>query len=183
MDEESPQGNRGPSLRAVPDGDTLERLICPDCGFIAYENPKIVVGSVVTHDGRYLLCRRAINPRKGFWTIPAGFMELNETVEDGARREAFEEAEARIAIDALLAIYTIQRISQVQLIHRATLAEPGFAAGPESLEVALFAWEEIPWDALAFPSVHWALVQHRAVEGRTGFPPFANPPGKTGEMV
>lgn len=183
MGEDLTNAGKGPSLRAVPDGDTHERLICPDCGFIAYENPKIVVGSVVTHDGLYLLCRRAIHPRKGFWTIPAGFLELNETVEDGARREAMEEAEADIAIDALLAVYTIPRISQVQLIHRATLARPGFGAGPESLEVALFAWEDIPWHDLAFPSVHWALQQHRSVAGTAHFPPFANPPGKTGEDI
>ena len=174
-DLDGPPPEAGPRLRAVPEGDSLERLICPDCGFIAYENPKIVVGAVVTVGERYLLCRRAINPRKGFWTIPAGYMELGETAADGARREAMEEARADIAIDALLGVYTITRISQVQLIHRATLATPGFAAGPESLEVRLFAWNEIPWEEIAFPSVHWALHHHRAVAGRAEFAPFGNP--------
>ena len=91
----------GPSLRAIPEGDTRERLICGDCGFVQYENPKIVVGSVVHVEGKVLMCRRAIEPRNGFWTLPAGFMELGESVEEGAAREALEEAEARIAIEAL----------------------------------------------------------------------------------
>src|SRR5690606_24637393 len=86
-------------IRAIPDGDDRERLTCPDCGFIAYENPKIVVGSVVSAEGRILLCRRAIEPRRGFWTLPAGFMEMGETVEEGARREAWEEAQVRIALE------------------------------------------------------------------------------------
>jgi ADP-ribose pyrophosphatase YjhB (NUDIX family) len=123
--------NLGPIIRAIPPGDDRERLTCPDCGFIAYENPKMVAGSVVSVGDRIMLCRRAIEPRKGFWTLPAGFLELQETPEEGARREAWEEARARIAIDALLAVYSVPRISQVQLIYRATLAEPGFAAGPE----------------------------------------------------
>lgn len=165
---------------AIPEGDDREREVCRTCGFINYVNPKIVVGSVVTHDGRFLLARRAIEPRRGFWTIPAGFMEEGESVAEGAAREAMEEACAEIAIDALLAVYSIPRISQVQMIHRATLASPDFAAGPESLEVRLFAWDEIPWGEIAFPSVHWALHHWRAVEGRGAFPPFTNPPGEDG---
>lgn len=167
--------NRGPSLRAVPEGDTHERLICPDCGFIQYDNPKIVVGSVVAVGDQILLCRRAINPRKGFWTLPAGYLELNETTADGALREAWEEAQARIDIDTLLAVYNIPRISQVQLIYRATLATPGFAAGPESLEVALFDWDRIPWDDLAFPSVHWALRHYHETRDDRVFAPRGNP--------
>lgn len=162
--------------RTVPAGDDRERLTCRDCGYVAYENPKIIVGSVVSVEGRILLCRRAIEPRHGFWTLPAGYMELAETVEEGARREAWEEARARIAIEGVLAIYSIARIGQVQVIFRAGLAEPGFAAGPESLDVRLFAWEEIPWDDLAFPSVHWSLRQWRAMEGRPLGPPAMNPP-------
>ena len=172
----------GPSVRKIPDGDTLERLVCPDCGFVSYDNPKIVVGAVVAHEGRLLLCRRAIMPRKGFWTLPAGYLELNETVVDGARREAWEEARARIEIDALLAVYNIPRLSQVQLIYRAALAVPEFAAGPESIEVGLFGWDEIPWGDIAFPSVHWALHHHRSVSGQATFAPFGNPPGQLGEM-
>jgi ADP-ribose pyrophosphatase YjhB (NUDIX family) len=172
----------GPSVRTIPDGDDRERLTCPDCGFIAYENPKMVAGSVVSVDGKIMLCRRAIDPRKGFWTLPAGFLELHETPEEGAKREAWEEARARIAIDALLAVYSVPRISQVQLIYRATLEEPGFEAGPESLEVALFEWTDIPWTELAFPSVKWALDEYRTRLGQAVFAPGVNPPGMTGNM-
>lgn len=161
--------------RAVPDGDNRERLVCGDCGFIHYENPKIVVGTVVTHGDEYLLCRRAIEPRRGFWTMPAGFMEVNETAEEGAAREAHEEATCEVAIDALLGVYSIARLGQVHLIYRATLARPGFAAGEESLEVRLFRWEDVPWDDLAFPTVHWGLRHHREVAGRVAFPPFTAP--------
>lgn len=169
-----------PFSKQIPDGDTRERLVCGDCGWIHYVNPKIVVGAVIGHEGRILLCRRAIEPRRGFWTIPAGYMEERETSEAGAMREAQEEACAEIAIDQLLAVYNIPRISQVQLIYRAQLAKPEIAAGPESLEVGLFDWSDIPWDELAFPSVHWALGHYRAVEGKTGFPAFSNPPGAWG---
>ena len=151
----------GPSVRAVPEGDTHERMVCPDCGFIDYENPKVVVGSVVVTEDRFLLCRRAIEPRLGFWTLPAGYLEAHESTMAGAAREALEEARATIAIEGLLAVYDIPRISQVQIIYRARLADPAFEPGPESLEVRLFAWEEIPWDALAFPSVRWALDHFR----------------------
>jgi ADP-ribose pyrophosphatase YjhB (NUDIX family) len=163
-------------IRTVPTGDDRERLTCQDCGFVAYENPKVIVGSVVSVDDRILLCRRAIEPRHGFWTLPAGYMELAETVEEGAQREAWEEARARIAIEGVLAIYSIARIGQVQVIFRAGLAAPGFEAGPESLEVRLFAWDEIPWDQLAFPSVHWSLRQWRAMQGRPLGAPAMNPP-------
>ncbi|WP_149539801.1 NUDIX hydrolase [Siccirubricoccus phaeus] len=161
--------------RSIPDGDDKERLVCQDCGFVAYENPKIIVGSVVSEGGRVLLCRRAIEPRRGFWTLPAGFMEMAETAEEGARREAWEEAKARIAIEGLLAVFSIARIGQVQLIYRAGFAEPGFAAGPESQEVALFGWEEIPWGEIAFPSVHWALRAWQAAAGQPLGLPAGNP--------
>jgi ADP-ribose pyrophosphatase YjhB (NUDIX family) len=157
--------------RIIPEGDSRERLVCGDCGFIRYDNPKIIAGAVVTHDDRFLLCRRAIEPRHGFWTLPAGFMELGETPEEGAAREAYEEATARIEIGELLAVYTIRHISQVQMIYRATLATPDFAPGVESLEVRLCTWEEIPWNDLAFPSVQWALEDHRAaLEGKLTLP-------------
>ncbi|MCO6419588.1 NUDIX hydrolase [Siccirubricoccus sp. KC 17139] len=162
--------------RSIPEGDDKERLVCRDCGFIAYENPKLIVGSVVSEGERVLLCRRAINPRRGFWTLPAGFLEMAETAEEGARREAWEEAQARIAIEGLLAVFSIARIGQVQLIFRAGFAAPGFAAGPESEEVALFDWAEIPWAEIAFPSVHWALRAWRAAAGRPLGAPASNPP-------
>lgn len=170
----------GPRVREIPAGDNRLRLVCPDCGFINYENPKIVVGSVVTWQDRFLLCRRAIDPRKGHWTIPAGFLELNESAIDGARREATEEACADIEIDALLAVYNVPRISQVQLIYRAVLRRPEFAAGEESLEVALFDWEDLPWHDLAFPSVRWALHHFQEVRGEASFAPRSNPPGEAG---
>lgn len=153
-------------VRRVPEGDDRERLMCPDCGHVAYENPKVVVGSIVAEGDTVLLCRRAIEPRAGFWTIPAGYMEMGETVEEGARREAWEEARARIALDGILAVYSIARLGQVQVIFRARMEEPGFEPGPESLEVRRFAWDEIPWDDIAFPSVRWALRAWR--EGRPG---------------
>lgn len=170
----------GPSVREVPEGDTHERLVCPDCGFINYENPKIVVGAVCTWQDQLLLCRRAIDPRRGFWTIPAGFLELNETAQDGAIREAREEACTDISIDGLLGVYTVPRISQVQLIYRAELKDGTFDAGEETLELDLFAWEDIPWDDLAFPTVNWALNHWREISTASHWAPFANPPGKNG---
>ena len=168
--------------RSIPEGDTFERAVCTQCGYIAYENPKIVTGSVVVHDDRVLLCRRAIEPRRDFWTLPAGYMELLETVEEGAVREAWEEAEARISVDGILAVFSISRIGQVQVIFRARFADvppgasPHIAAGPESLEVGLFAWDEIPWHAIAFPTVKWALNAWRAAgDGPLGAP-ATNPP-------
>ncbi|WP_373504617.1 NUDIX hydrolase [Aestuariivirga sp.] len=167
--------------REIPEGDTHERDVCTTCGFVHYVNPKIVTGSIVRHQGKILLCRRAIEPRVGFWTLPAGFMEVGETAEQAAMREAFEEANAKIVIDRLLAVYTIPRIAQVQIMYLAHLDEETFSAGPESLEVNLAGWDEIPWDELAFPSVHWALQQYRSIECVTDFAPFSNPPGEFGE--
>ncbi len=167
--------NFDPSFsRLKPATDDQLRQVCDHCGFVNYENPKIVVGSVVQHDDRILLCRRAINPRRDFWTLPAGYLELGESPEAGARREAQEEACARIAIDQLLATYAITRISQVQLIYRARLIEPQIAPGPESLEVALFAWQNIPWEQLAFPSVHWALAHFSQTLDQASFAPFGH---------
>ena len=156
-------------------------MICAECGFVLYDNPKVVVGSVVRSGERVLLCRRSIDPRRGFWTLPAGYLELNESTSAGAEREAWEEARARIRIEGLLAIYDIPRISQVQLIYRAHLVEEAVSAGPESLEVRLFGWDEIPWAELAFPSVRWALQHEREARTngdfttRTGPPPDPDP--------
>lgn len=167
-------------IRRIPEGDDRERQICGDCGYVAYENPKIVVGSVVAEAGCILLCRRAIEPRRGFWTLPAGYMELGETTEEGARREAWEEARAKLELDGILAIYSIARIGQVQIIYRARLSEPGFAAGPESLDVRLFAWEDIPWDELAFPSVRWSLDAWKANASGIAGNPAQDPRGVAG---
>lgn len=167
--------------REVPDGDTQERDVCSACGFVHYVNPKIVTGSIVRYDGRILLCRRAIAPRIGYWTLPAGFMEMGETAEQAAMREAREEANAEIVIDRLLAVYTIPRIAQVQIMYLAHLAFDSYSPGPESLEVILAGWDDIPWGELAFPSVHWALRQYSSIEGLDDFAPFSNPPGELGD--
>ena len=188
MTEEDSSTAAGPIHRDIPAGDNRERLMCRDCGFIHYQNPVVVVGAVATWNdggapsaGRILLCRRAIEPRTGFWTLPAGYLEMEETTEAGAIRETWEEAQARITIDRLLAIYNVPRLSQVQTIYQATLVSPDIAPGEESLEVALFAWEEIPWDEIAFPTVRWALHQHRSVIGRADFAPFGNPTGDSAD--
>ncbi len=172
----------GPSVLAVPEGDDRERLTCPDCGFVHYDNPKIVAGVVAVWEGRFLMCRRAIEPRTGKWTLPAGYLELNETTAEGAIREAWEEARASLEIDALLAVYDIPRINQVQMFFRARLTSPDIEAGPESLEVGLFERDRIPWDDLAFPSVAWALRHYAEVEGLVDFAPRCTPAGETSGM-
>lgn len=156
----------------IPAGDTHERQVCDTCDWVAYENPKIVTGAVVVSAGQVLLCRRAIEPRRGYWTLPAGYLKLNETIEEGAQREAWEEAEARIVLDGILAVYSIARIGQVQVIYRAGFDGPvQFAAGEESMDVRLFAWDDIPWDELAFPTVHWSLrAWHRVGSDPLGVP-------------
>lgn len=161
----------GPVERRVPELDDRERHVCAACGTVHYDNPKIVVGSVCTLGDRLLICRRAIEPRRGLWTIPAGYMELGETPEEGARREAFEEARAVIAIEGLIAVYSLPRIDQVQLLYRARLTRPEVDAGPESLEVRLIPWQDIPWNELAFPTVGWVL--RRALELRSADAPFS----------
>ena len=172
----------GPTVLKVPEGDNRERLVCESCGFILYQNPMVVVGSVCAWDDRILLCRRGIEPRRGYWTIPAGYLELGETTAEGAAREAMEEAGAEIEIEALLAVYNIPRISQVQLIYAARLATPEVAPGSETLELGLFGWDEIPWDDIAFPSVHWALHHHRHdYTSGAPFTPRTNPEGERGD--
>ena len=174
--------SRDPSFsRRVPDGDTRKRRICDHCGFVDYVNPRIVVGAVCTWEDRILLCRRSIDPRRGFWTIPAGFLEEGETVEEGVHREAREEAGADLELGGLLGTYSIPRVSQVQLIYRARLRSPEVVAGEETLDVQLAGWDEIPWEELAFPSVRWALRHFHRVRDLESFPPFTNPPGETGE--
>ena len=168
--------------RKIPDGDNMERDVCNTCGLIHYNNPKIVVGAVATWGAKILLCRRAIEPRKGFWTLPAGFLELNETAEDGARREAWEEAFAKLDIIQLLAHYSVPRISQVQLMYRAKLLSPDVKPGVESEDVMLADWADIPWTELAFPSVLWALKQFETIKDQDSFPPFTNPDGELGDI-
>jgi ADP-ribose pyrophosphatase YjhB (NUDIX family) len=149
-----------PVTTEVPDGDSRPRAVCGSCGTIHYVNPKIVVGSVPEYQGRILLCRRAIEPRKGFWTVPAGFMELGETLGEAALRETWEEALARVELGTLFSVVDVVHAGQVHVFFRARLAQPDFGAGAETLETRLFAPDEIPWDELAFPSIHIALEQY-----------------------
>lgn len=179
------QGGRqapGPSVWKIPPGDDRERLVCEDCGFVHYQNPKVVVGSVALWQDTVLMCRRAIEPRTGYWTLPAGYLELKESTADGAAREAWEEARAHIEVVDLLAVYNIPRISQVQMFYRARLLSPEIEAGPESQEVRLYTWNEIPWDELAFPSVRWALDHYREVGEADTFAVCTNPEGETGDL-
>jgi ADP-ribose pyrophosphatase YjhB (NUDIX family) len=166
--------------RRVPEGDDRERMICADCGHIDYQNPKVIVGTVVASDGKVLMCRRAIEPRRGYWTLPAGYLELGETLQEGAAREAMEEATAAISLDGILGVFSVARIGQVQVIFRGRFTDPDppqFASGPESLDVALFAWDEIPWTDIAFPTVHWALHAWNACRSAPLGVPAGNPPG------
>ena len=143
--------------RKTPEGDTHARSVCDDCGYVQYDNPKIIAGVVPIFENKVLLCTRAIEPRTGFWTVPAGFLELGESPAEGAAREALEEANAVITVGDLVGVYTIRQIGQVQMFYRGTMQSPSFSAGSESLDVRLFAWDEIPWNELAFPTIKWAL--------------------------
>ncbi|MEM7435720.1 MAG: NUDIX hydrolase [Myxococcota bacterium] len=174
--------DQGPRVREIPPGDNRERLVCPDCKYIAYENPKVVVGVVATWEDQLLLCKRAIEPRRGFWTLPAGFMEMGETPEHGAAREAWEEARAELEIIDLLALYSLEHISQLQIFFRARLLSPNVSAGPESEEVGLFPFDRLPATELAFPSVYWAIDHFQQARGLSGSPAYRNPPGATGDM-
>jgi ADP-ribose pyrophosphatase YjhB (NUDIX family) len=153
-----------PLERRIPDGDHLPRFVCPACGAVHYQNPKLVAGCVPEHEGRILLCRRAIEPRRGFWTIPAGFMENNETLQQAAARECFEEALARVQIGDPCAIVHVLHAHQVHVMFRARLSDPSYGVGVESLEVRLCAEQEVPWSDLAFQSVAFTL--HRYFEDR-----------------
>ncbi|HVN41344.1 MAG TPA: NUDIX hydrolase [Steroidobacteraceae bacterium] len=157
------------TLRAI-EGDHLPRYVCDGCGTVHYQNPKLVVGCVPEYEGKILLCRRAIEPRHGYWTIPAGFMENGETTQDGARRESLEEALAEVEIGSLLAVVHVLHADQVHVMFRARLPEPRFGAGAESLEVMLYEESAIPWADIAFRSVEFALRRYfedrqRGVEG------------------
>jgi ADP-ribose/FAD diphosphatase len=145
------------NAQRVPAGEDRERSVCTVCGTVHYQNPKMVVGCLVEHHGRILLCKRAIEPRLGYWTIPAGFLEIGESAMAGAMRETHEEAGARVRILAPYAHFDVPQIGQAYLIYRAALLHEDFAPGPESLEAKLVAPDEIPWGELAFPVVRFAL--------------------------
>lgn len=154
------------SLR-VPPGDNLPRHVCDACGVIHYRNPRLVVGTLPVWQDRVLLCRRAIEPRRGLWTLPAGFMENGETLADAALRETREEANASIELGAMLTLISVPHVNQVHAVYRATLLDTGFAAGDETLEVRLFGEDEIPWDEIAFKTIAMTL-RHYFEDRRTG---------------
>lgn len=141
----------------VPADDNRERAVCPACGTIHYENPLNVVGTVPVWQERVLLCSRAIEPRRGLWTLPAGFLELGETTVEGAVRETDEESGARIQIGALFSVLNVVRVGQVHLFYLATMTSPALNPGSETLEARLFREDEVPWDAIAFRTVRETL--------------------------
>jgi len=141
----------------IPPGDSLPRHVCSSCGVVHYLNPKIVVGAIPEWDDRVLLCRRAIEPRLGLWTLPAGFMENAETTSQAAARETLEEACARIEVGEMFTLINVPHISQVHIVYRARLLDLDFAPGEESLEVGLFSESEIPWDEIAFRTIALTL--------------------------
>lgn len=141
----------------IPEGDNRPRHICANCNTIHYLNPKMVVGCLVEHDDKVLLCKRAIEPRYGLWTLPAGFMENNETAMQAATRETMEEAEADVEITQLFTMFSLPHIDQVYMLYRANFKKVAYQAGSESLEVGLFTESEIPWDEIAFPVITESL--------------------------
>jgi ADP-ribose pyrophosphatase YjhB (NUDIX family) len=148
----------------VPEGDLLPRHVCENCGTIHYQNPKIVVGSVPEYQGRILICKRGIEPRQGYWTVPAGFMENDETLEVGAAREAQEEALIDVEIGSLLLVANVTHARQVHIFFRSRMRTPDFGVTHESLDVKLVDEKDIPWNDLAFPSTEYAL--RRFIEDR-----------------
>ena len=155
----------------IPEGDTIERHVCSACNIIHYHNPKMVVGCIPKWKNKVLLCRRAIKPRLGFWTLPAGFMENAETLAQAAARETLEEANARVEIGNLYSIYNLPDINQVYFIFLANLLDLNFQPGIESLEVKLFKEEEIPWDKMAFRVISMPLKRYFK-ESHAGQPNF-----------
>jgi ADP-ribose pyrophosphatase YjhB (NUDIX family) len=151
----------------IPEGDSLPRAVCDACGTIQYENPKIVVGCLPVWEDRILICKRAIEPRFGLWTLPAGFMENEESAQEGAAREALEEANARVEIGDLYTLYSLPHISQVYMMFLAKLVDPDVSPGVESLEVKLVTEQEIPWDEIAFTMVRLTL-RHYLEDRKTG---------------
>ena len=146
--------------RRVPPGDNLPRFLCDQCGEIHYQNPRLIVGTVPEFEGRVLLCRRAIEPRYGYWTLPAGFMENDETAGQAALRETLEEAGARVELGEPFTLISVPYVNQVHLFYRARLVDLQFNPGEESLEVALYEEAQVPWQEIAFRTVgatlrHW----------------------------
>jgi ADP-ribose pyrophosphatase YjhB (NUDIX family) len=148
------------AYRLPDDGDTRERAVCPSCATIHYENPLNVVGTLPYYGERVLLCKRNIEPRRGLWTLPAGFMELGETTAQGAARETVEEAGARFEMEGLLSVLSVPRVSQVHLFYLARLTSDRFEPGIETIEARLFAESEVPWEEIAFRTVRETLLRY-----------------------
>lgn len=158
-----------PIAKRIPPGDSVPRYLCDACGSIHYQNPKLVVGCVPEWEGRILLCRRAIEPRYGYWTLPAGFMENGETAGQGALRETLEEAGARVELIAAFSMISVPYVNQVHLFYRARLLDLDFKPGEESLEVALFEEARVPWKDVAFRTVGLTLKHWIADRARDSF--------------
>ena len=162
---------------SIPQGDTRERFTCKNWSTIHYENPRNVVGTIPIWEHKILLCKRAIHPRLGYWTLPAGFLEVGESTATGAIRETQEEAGADVEIGPLFSLLNVIHVQQVHLFYLAQLKTPTFSPGIESLEVALFSESEIPWDDLAFPTVRktleWYFSDRRSGVIHFGEPSFA----------
>ena len=144
----------------IPEGDDRERYVCTACAMIHYSNPRIIVGCVPVYEDRVLLCKRAIEPRRNFWTLPAGFMENGETTPEGAARETWEEARARVANLELYRVFDVPAISQVYMFYRCDLVDGVYGIGPESTETGLYREADIPWEQIAFPVVQQTLKQY-----------------------
>ena len=147
-------------IKKIPDGDNRQRFVCESCDQIYYQNPKIIAGCLPLYKNRVLLCRRAIAPRKGYWTLPAGFLENGEAASEGARRETFEEANAKVKLSHLYTLFNLPHISQIYMFYIGELVDPDFSPGEESLETKLFLEPEIPWKELAFPVVTLTLEKY-----------------------
>jgi len=158
-----------PVVRRIPPGDNLPRYVCDACSTIHYQNPRMVVGCIPEWEGRILLCRRAIEPRHGYWTLPAGFMENEETLAQAALRETLEEANARVELHDVYSVLSVPHVSQVHVFYRARLLDLDFRPGAESLEVRLFEEAEVPWDQLAFRTVTTTLRRYYADRRNGGF--------------
>jgi len=158
----------------VPDGDNLPRFICAECETIHYQNPKVVAGAVLEYEGRILMCKRAIDPRYGYWTVPAGFMENKETVRQAAARETYEEALAVPSKIDLYAVYNLPHVNQVYIMFQGKLDKPEFGPGPESLEVELLEEQDIPWDDLAFRVVAMTLKRYFTDKKYGDFRPYTD---------
>ena len=154
----------------VPEDDTRERAVCSSCDTIHYSNPKVIAGTLPVWGDQVLLCKRAIEPRRGYWTLPAGFLENGETAETGAARETEEEANAQVTDPSLYTVFSLPHISHIYMFFKADLVGPSYSSGPESLEVELFSEQDIPWDELAFPVINATLKRYFADRQNQSFP-------------